>query len=279
MKVAKKKNLQKGEEIISNPGVHWIKVVDPLAVLTVTGILYLVEALSGLSYEIPSSITAALLTALSLYFFLQVGESLNHGSFITNKLLAALIILCPLFLANLVFGSMPFFAEISWRIGANARYVLLTLLILEAVHLFLQIVEYMNTEYHITNKRILIKRGFFSQRVMDIAIDKIETLALIQGFWGGVFNYGSICVTGTGGRCSALNVVSKPFAVRRAIDTIIEKNRAITIIHDESGIPPVDELSLEGGTTRPSKAPGEDLPEMFKYGTLIRVISPDRITY
>jgi hypothetical protein len=264
MKFSKKKNLQRGEEILYRPGVHWVKVLAPLLLLGTVGLLYGIEALFRISRGIPPFITLALLVSLTLYFLLQALE--NAGILAGNKWLAALTVLCPLFLADLIFGTVPSVAGFVGRIGSNANYILLTLLILSAVHFFIQVFEYVNTEYYITNKRLLVRRGILSDSITDITIDKLEGMVLVQDFWGSIFNYGSIRLSGTGGRQSCLSAVWKPFAVRRMIDTVIEKNRGITIIHDGYSPPPPP----------PPEPAQPEVPEAFKYGTLVRMLSQEK---
>jgi len=259
---AKKKNLQKGEFIIHSPQVHWIKITGPFLSFCVILLFFLAELLFGLRNLLPLFAILSLLAFITVYFFLQILESVNRGYFVKNKLLLTVIILCPVLLLMRLFYADIWFLDFSWKTITNLKFILLTLLAISVVHIITQIAEYACEEYYITNKRLIIKKGIFIDDITDIPIEKLEGLALIQGFWGSVFNYGTIRVLGLGGSRPCLITVEKPYAIRRKIDTVIEKNKAITVIHEEY--------------PKPVRKDEAIMPDIFSYGTLVRQLSPEK---
>ena len=99
--------------------------------------------------------------------------------------------------------------------------------------LVVQIYVYLTIEYGVTNKRLMIKRGIFRTITMEIPIDRIEGIYCIQKFFGGVFNYGSIYISGVGGMMPVFHMVHKPYALRRKIVEIIEKDKVIRVVHGD----------------------------------------------
>jgi uncharacterized membrane protein YdbT with pleckstrin-like domain len=114
-------------------------------------------------------------------------------------------------------------------------------------------IAFWNVEYGVTNKRLMIKRGVLSVRTGELPFDRIESIECYQSFCGRLLDYGTVSVSGIGGISLAFFMVHRPFAVRRKLTKILEKNKAVTILHDN---PP------------PSPEEGVDA---FRYGTFIRL--------
>jgi uncharacterized membrane protein YdbT with pleckstrin-like domain len=56
------------------------------------------------------------------------------------------------------------------------------------------------TEIAVTNKRVIYKRGLISRRTTEMNIDKVETVDIDQPILGGILDYGTIQIVGTGGK-------------------------------------------------------------------------------
>jgi len=138
------------------------------------------------------------------------------------------------------------------------RYAFLAAVLLVLVVFVCRIIMYICVEYGVTNKRLMIKRGVLRRVTTEIPIDKIESIRCIQGLLGMIFNYATIYVSGIGGSIPAFRMVGRPFALRRKIVGIIEKNKAITVVHGE--LPKV----------KPPE-PVEEEP-IYRYGTFVRVL-------
>ena len=129
-----------------------------------------------------------------------------------------------------------------------------------------RIFQYLTTEYGVTNKRLIIKKGICRITITEIPFDRIETITCVQGILGRIFKYGTVFISGIGGTLPVFFMVSKPFALRRKIADIIEKNKTITVVH---GNPP---------KPKPSPKPGPKVEEepVFRYGTFVRVLPDNR---
>ena len=199
---------------------------------------------------------------------LQENEELMHVPslhwFYTVKYM---ILSLPIFVVLLVLWSLAEdYAASGWFPGVETaedfqyilKYAFLAAVLLVLVVFICRICMFICVEYGVTNKRLMIKRGVLRVVATEIPIDKIESISCIQGLLGMIFNYGTLCVSGIGGNTSAFRMVGRPYALRRKIVKIIEKNKAITVVHGE--LPRV----------KPPE-PVEEEP-IYRYGTFVKVL-------
>lgn len=125
-----------------------------------------------------------------------------------------------------------------------------------------RIFQFLCIEYGVTNKRLIIKKGILRVVVAEIMTDRIESIYCVQGLLGRMFRYGTICVSGVGGMMPMFYMVSRPYALRRKIVDVIEKNKAITVVHGD--------LPRAKPIVKP-KPPVKEEP-IYRYGTFVRVL-------
>lgn len=102
------------------------------------------------------------------------------------------------------------------------------LLIVTAIITWLDnFIEYRTTEVVVTNKRLVIKRGFIARKTFELLLQKTETVGVDQKFWGRILNYGTVTAIGTGGSHGSIDYISKPMAFRAAFQEAVE-------LHQES---------------------------------------------
>ena len=151
-----------------------------------------------------------------------------------------------------------------WTCGAASveelryyiRNAFLASVILAMVVFVWRVFQYLCTEFGVTNKRLILKHGVLRTVVAEIPIDRIESICCIKGLLGILFNYGTIRVSGIGGTTRVFRMIGRPYAVRRKIVNIIEKNKAITVVHGE--LPKVKQVVKE--------------EPIYRYGTFVRVL-------
>jgi len=73
------------------------------------------------------------------------------------------------------------------------------------------------TEIAITNHRVILKRGLLRRGTIEINIDKVASVVVRQSILGGVLNFRTVIVRGTGGNVSPLAYVDAPLALRQAL--------------------------------------------------------------
>jgi len=70
------------------------------------------------------------------------------------------------------------------------------------------------TEVAITNRRIILKRGFVRRHTIEMNMDKVESVDVDQSLLGRLFNYGDITVRGTGEGFERLRMIDAPLKFR-----------------------------------------------------------------
>ena len=159
-------------------------------------------------------------------------------------------------------------SEWFWEIGsafliktAIKTMFLAALLVILPVFIW-RIFKFLCTEYGLTNKRLILKKGIIRIIVADIPVERIESIYCFQGIMGRIFNYGTIRINGIGGQTPVFFMVSHPYIFRRNIADVIEKNKIITVIHGD--------LPKAAPAARPKPIPREE--SIYRYGAFVRVM-------
>ena len=147
-------------------------------------------------------------------------------------------------------------------INMAIKKVFLTALIVVLLVFIWRIFLYLSNEYGVTNKRLIAKRGVIRLFVAEIPTDRIESVYCTQGLLGRLLGYGTVCIGGVGGRTPVFYMVSRPYAFRRKVVEIIEKNKTLTVVHGDLPLPRL--------ASKPEPVIKEE--PMYRYGTFVRVI-------
>ena len=73
------------------------------------------------------------------------------------------------------------------------------------------------TEIAITNRRIILKRGFIRRHTIEINMDKVESVDVDQSLLGRLLNYGDVIVRGTGEGLEPLHMIDSPLKFRSEV--------------------------------------------------------------
>lgn len=79
----------------------------------------------------------------------------------------------------------------------------------------IQVINYKNSEYVITNKRIMIKVGFIRRQSLEILLNKVEGIYVNQNITGRILGFGTIQVNGTGGTKEPFKNIVAPLDFRK----------------------------------------------------------------
>lgn len=74
-------------------------------------------------------------------------------------------------------------------------------------------------EQAVTNRRVVRKIGIVSRNTTELRLASIETVDLRQTFWGRVFGYGDVEITGRGETAMRLDRIAHPIEVKREIES------------------------------------------------------------
>lgn len=104
--------------------------------------------------------------------------------------------------------------------GSGGALLVGLLLILPLVFAYL---DYISSEFAVTNKRVIGKSGFLRRNSIEILLSKIEAINVEQGIIGRILNYGSITTGGTGSTKNPFSRISDPFSVRRHVQEQVDR--------------------------------------------------------
>jgi hypothetical protein len=80
---------------------------------------------------------------------------------------------------------------------------------------------YLSTEFALTDKRIIGKTGFIRRQSLELVLDKVESIGVIQGVTGRLFDFGTLVIGGSGGTDQKFPNISRPMQLKRQIDKIL----------------------------------------------------------
>ena len=104
-------------------------------------------------------------------------------------------------------------------VGAWAALLLLGIIVV-GVFMFIGLaVKMTTTDWAVTDRRVIVKRGWLNLKTEEISVGSIETVQLQQSFFGRIFGFGRIQVTGNGDTQLVFPPMKHAVAFRRAIET------------------------------------------------------------
>ena len=73
------------------------------------------------------------------------------------------------------------------------------------------------TEIAVTDRRVIYKTGMIATHTDEMNMDKIESVLVDQTMMGGLLNYGTVDIRGTGEGLENLRYISSPISLRNAV--------------------------------------------------------------
>ena len=117
--------------------------------------------------------------------------------------------------------------------GAWAALIVLGIAIV-GIFIFLRAAVVMKTtDFAVTNKRVILKRGWLNRRTQELAVGSVEGVALDQSWWARLWNYGHVVVTGTGDAIIRFPAMADPVAFRRAIETARAESHEVRLAPED----------------------------------------------
>ena len=101
-------------------------------------------------------------------------------------------------------------------------FVLLTVVfvIFMIIRILLAIIT---TEFALTDRRIIAKRGIIQRHSMEILLSKVESIAISQPLDGRIFGFGTVTVIGSGGTKEFFKSISNPLELKKQINNQISR--------------------------------------------------------
>ena len=92
-----------------------------------------------------------------------------------------------------------------------------------AIWFVLALIQRNTSDFAVTDRRLIVKFGLINRTSVEQRLSKIDAIIIRQGFWGRIFNYGSIVVTGSGWVGSRFGPLGNPMAFKMAIERAIDE--------------------------------------------------------
>jgi len=103
-------------------------------------------------------------------------------------------------------------------VGAWAALLLLGIVAVGVFMFTAAAIKMKTTDFAVTNRRVILKRGWLNRHTQELAVESVEGVSLNQSLIARLFGYGRVVVTGTGDAIIAFPPMAHPVAFRRAIE-------------------------------------------------------------
>lgn len=87
------------------------------------------------------------------------------------------------------------------------------------------LIYYYNSDFVLTDRRIIAKFGLLSRTTSEQRLSKVESIHVYQSFLGRLLNYGTITVTGTGSSATKFGPLVDPVACKHALEEQLDMRR------------------------------------------------------
>lgn len=142
--------------------------------------------------------------------------------------------------------------------GAWAALIVLGIAIV-GIFIFVRAAIVMNTtDFAVTNKRVILKRGWLNRRTQELAVASVEGVTLEQSWWARLWNYGHVIVTGTGDAVIRFPAMADPVAFRRAIETARAGEKEVRLAEEDR-----EAISQAANDGEPEPAPARKRGRSF----------------
>jgi len=147
---------------------------------------------------------------------LLTGETVTYRTKLHWKLY-----IVPALLDLVVLVPITFYVLMSQR-----KWLALVTLTIAAAAFVPAYLRRMTSEFAVTNKRVLLKVGVLNTRSFELLLNKVEGIAVNQGLFGKLLNYGDIVVTGSGGTQEPFRDIENPLRFRTAVQSVTDSQTA-----------------------------------------------------
>lgn len=111
-----------------------------------------------------------------------------------------------------------FIIAVACYMGPFYLHTMAFLFFVIGISLFIMsLITYNFSEFAVTSKRVLIKRGLLTETVTELMLEKIETVQVRQDIFGRIFNYGDVDIIGIGSSNDRLLQIESPYEFRNAV--------------------------------------------------------------
>lgn len=82
--------------------------------------------------------------------------------------------------------------------------------------------EYATSDFVVTNKRVMMKEGFFVRHTTELRLTAVAQVQVDQSLLGQMFDYGVVSINAFGAY-DAFSVIARPFQFQKAVNEQLDK--------------------------------------------------------
>jgi uncharacterized membrane protein YdbT with pleckstrin-like domain len=82
--------------------------------------------------------------------------------------------------------------------------------------------EYVTSEFAVTNKRVMMREGFFNRHANEVRLSAISQVTIDQSLIGQLLNYGVVSINAFGA-FDTYTMIDKPFAFQKNVNEELDK--------------------------------------------------------
>ncbi|WP_425408358.1 PH domain-containing protein [Hyphococcus sp.] len=120
-----------------------------------------------------------------------------------------------------------------YHVAAWGALIFLGVFIVGIIIWVLMLVHFKTTEAALTSRRVVYKKGLFHRETIELGVSTVEQIELHQGFWGRIFGFGVIEVSGTGEGEIRTHPMANPVAFRRMVTDARSAERTVVVEREE----------------------------------------------
>ena len=110
------------------------------------------------------------------------------------------------------------------RIISNMHTIIVVITVAYCIYLITRsILTIITTEFALTNRRIIAKKGFIKRNTMEIHLKQLESMSVSQPLNGRFFGFGTVTVVGTGGTREQFKSILNPFVLQKQVNRQVSK--------------------------------------------------------
>ena len=83
--------------------------------------------------------------------------------------------------------------------------------------------EYITSDFVLTNKRVMMKEGFFTRHTNELRLATVSNMNVNQSLLGQLFNYGTVIISPFGGREDIFTEIAHPFEFQKQVQAQLDK--------------------------------------------------------
>lgn len=83
--------------------------------------------------------------------------------------------------------------------------------------------DYITSDFVVTNKRVMMKEGFFTRHTNELRLATVSNMTVNQSLLGQFFDYGTVILSPFGGREDIFTEIARPFEFQKQTQMQLDK--------------------------------------------------------